>query len=263
MPTNFVPSFIDELWFKERKNLPSSAFRAQVDPKTMLWKDVRECKTEDMTADAKKGYRPDARPIESTIACLISLVEAQGVPLPQLGDSSANAKKKSTFRDDHIVKRAIRIAIDRTHKATGRRELIHNAVQIPADWAKSDEDIWRFDKTGKTLRDVLFRTTAPDGLSEGDVGIILELVVYVKAGDDASSATEMSCGWCELPLADLFGKKKHVLDIKGGSPTAAVEIDAKDLRTNRSGLKALSKAFAGGVAKLALTVEIKPLSQLP
>lgn len=41
MPTNFVPSFIDEVWSCARINLPSSVFKAQIDTKTMLWKDVR------------------------------------------------------------------------------------------------------------------------------------------------------------------------------------------------------------------------------
>jgi hypothetical protein len=41
MPTNFVTSFMDEQWTCGRLNLPSSAFKAQIDPKTMLWKDVR------------------------------------------------------------------------------------------------------------------------------------------------------------------------------------------------------------------------------
>lgn len=86
-------------------------------------------------------------------------------------------------------------------------------MQVPAAWDKSDEDIWRFDASAKSLRDVLFRTTAPDGLDKGEAGIIFELVVYVKAGDDSSSVTEMSCGWCELPLAELSQQKKHSLSI--------------------------------------------------
>jgi len=69
MPTNFVPSFIDEKWSKERLNLPSSVFRAQVDPKTMLWKDVREVTTEDLPPDSRRGYKPYLRPIESKVAC--------------------------------------------------------------------------------------------------------------------------------------------------------------------------------------------------
>ena len=42
MPTNFVKSYTEKIWKDENKNLPSSVFKAQVDPKTMLWKDCRE-----------------------------------------------------------------------------------------------------------------------------------------------------------------------------------------------------------------------------
>ena len=73
----------------------------------------------------------------------------------------------------------------------------------------------------------------------------------------------MSCGWCELAFDELSAKKKtHNLTIHGGSPTAEEEIRAADLRTNRSGLKALQKTFAGGV-KQRLTVEVKPVTALP
>lgn len=48
MPNNFVPSFIGEKWDKYRRNLPSSVFSAKVDPKTMLWKDVRQVLSEDL-----------------------------------------------------------------------------------------------------------------------------------------------------------------------------------------------------------------------
>jgi len=40
MPGNFVPSFISEKWTKAKKNLPSSVFVPQIDPTTMLYKDL-------------------------------------------------------------------------------------------------------------------------------------------------------------------------------------------------------------------------------
>ena len=70
MPTNFIPSFIEEKWTKDKACLPSSVFRAQVDPKTMLWKDVRESKDEDIPQGAR-GFKPDIRPMESVIGCMI------------------------------------------------------------------------------------------------------------------------------------------------------------------------------------------------
>ena len=82
MPTNFIPSFVDERWTKDFQCLPSSVFKAQVDPRTMLWKDVREAKSEDLPP--ARGFKPDIRPIESTIGCMIQLESATGVPLPQV-----------------------------------------------------------------------------------------------------------------------------------------------------------------------------------
>ena len=83
MPTNFVPSLIEERWTKYRKNLPSSVFKAQIDPTTMLWKDCLEYRTEEIKEqNLKKGFVPKARPIESYIGCQILLDEAQGVTLP-------------------------------------------------------------------------------------------------------------------------------------------------------------------------------------
>ena len=40
MSTSIVPSFFKERWVGYRKNLPSSVFKVQGDPLTMLWKDI-------------------------------------------------------------------------------------------------------------------------------------------------------------------------------------------------------------------------------
>jgi hypothetical protein len=67
MPNNFVPSFIGERWDIKGKNLPSSVFSAKVDPKTMLWKDVRPILSEDLqgTPFGKAGHKPFTRLVES------------------------------------------------------------------------------------------------------------------------------------------------------------------------------------------------------
>lgn len=105
MPTNFSPSFVDEAWSKHRRNLPSSVFSAQIDPSTMLWKDVLEPAPEDQK-DAGKGSKPLLKPIESQAGCMLTISDAQGVPLPIPGQGAG------AFRDDDIVKRAVRIAIE-------------------------------------------------------------------------------------------------------------------------------------------------------
>ena len=61
MPTNFAPSFVHERWCSAKQNLPSSVFKAQVDPHTMLWKDVLPVLSEDIPKE--KGQKPKLRPI--------------------------------------------------------------------------------------------------------------------------------------------------------------------------------------------------------
>lgn len=258
MPSNFAPSFVEEQWVQHRRHLPSSVFKAQVDPCTMLWKDVLPLKSEDMPSGAaNKGHKPLFLPIESIIGCSISLQDAQGVPLPQVSDGG--------FSDGDIVKRAIRIAIDRIPKHGTRREFVHNAVQVPAMWRKEDEDIWSFDSSEKGLSTVLFRSTKQDNLDNCQARLLFELVVYVKSNNNKNNkarVTEMSCGWCELPVEELARGFTHKLTIHGGSPSAEVEIKDADLRTNRTGFKLVAKVFNNKVEK-RLQVEVKPLAKLP
>lgn len=87
-------------------------------------------------------------------------------------------KDVQAFKDEDIVKRAVRVCIE--HAPNQRKEIVYNSVQIPATWAKSAEDIWSFDTTDKSLRSVFFRTTKGDGLDQGMCRILIELVVYVK-----------------------------------------------------------------------------------
>ena len=104
------------------------------------------------------------------------------------------------FRDEDIVKRAVRVCIE--HTANKTREVVYNAVQVPAAWAKSAEDIWSFDSNvkNKSLQSVFFRTTKADGLDQGTCRILIELVVYVKNKTKDNSITEMCCGWSEIPF---------------------------------------------------------------
>mmetsp|Transcript_16478 Transcript_16478/g.25431 ORF Transcript_16478/g.25431 Transcript_16478/m.25431 type:complete len:283 (-) Transcript_16478:25-873(-) len=66
----------------------------------------------------------------------------------------------------------------------------------------------------------------------------------------------MCCGWSEIKM-DAFSRKQSIdLTIHGGSPTSELEISAKDLRTERQGFKAFSKAFRG--VKSIIEVDIVP-----
>jgi len=161
MPTNFSPSFLSERWIKFNKNQPSSVFSAQIDPNTMLWKDILDPSDHKLhSTDWKKklekpsqGDTPYLRSMESLIACEFTMKGAEGVPLPKPG------KDVQAFRDEDIVKRAVRVCIEHSDNKT--KEIVYNAVQVPATWAKSAEDIWSFDSNDKdkSLRSVMFRTT--------------------------------------------------------------------------------------------------------
>lgn len=179
MPASFVPSFINELW-KAPRCLPSSVFKAQVDPATMLWKDVREYRSDidgDILAEfnPKNLAKPYMRPMASSVAAEIRIVNAQGVPIP---------RNENGFQDDFIVKRAVNIGIQYTppsqgdFKAAPLPTFIHNAIQVPANWNVENEDIWEFHEDH--LSEVLFRTTKRDRLERGKTRIIFELVVHVR-----------------------------------------------------------------------------------
>jgi hypothetical protein len=83
MPQSFVPSFIAERWSK-KKNLPSSVFMPQLDPRTMLYKDLLPVNQEDINPNYlnNKAFHPRVRPQPSELGCEILFDECQGVPLP-------------------------------------------------------------------------------------------------------------------------------------------------------------------------------------
>lgn len=115
MPQSFMQSFFTERWQKSKKNLPSSVFSAQIDPNTMLWKDMAPVFTEDLPQTmVLKENRPRLRPVASSLGSTITIEGAEGVPLPLASDFDRNS----------IVKRVIRVGLyDKM-----RHELVHNTV---------------------------------------------------------------------------------------------------------------------------------------
>ena len=51
VPKSYTNSFFTTRWVKEKRNLPSSVFIAQIDPRTMLWKDMLPVLTEMLTSE--------------------------------------------------------------------------------------------------------------------------------------------------------------------------------------------------------------------
>ena len=256
MPTNFAPSFLSERWNKFNKNQPSSVFSAQIDPNTMLWKDVLDPSDRSLHSCGWKKtleqqrHVPQLRSMESAVACLLTIQGAQGVPLPKPG------KDLQAFRDEDIVKRAARVCIE--HARDRRPEVVHNAVQAPATWKASAEDVWSFDSNAGSLSSIFFRTTKADGLDQGVCRILIELVVYVKNRAD-NKVTEMCCGWCEIPYDDLTKGGTHQLEIQGGSPKAVVGINSEDIRAERTGFNFVKKVMSTG-PQTRVTVAVQSLS---
>ena len=69
-----------------------------------------------------------------------------------------------------------------------------------------------------------------------------------------SKLTEMSCGWSELPVADLNNSQTHTLEIKGGSPMALTDIKEDQVKAERSGYRYFSSIFTGNSKGLTVTV---------
>ena len=205
------------------------------------------------------------RIIETSLGGQITVVGASGVPLPKVGE-------KSSFKDEHIVKRVIRVAVEKYcgNDMAGHWELVGNAIQIPANWKATAEDVWEFDNSAQSLRDILMRTTKPDGLEESEIGdparIIFELVVYCQTGEATDSVEnikkvkELCCGWCKVNVSELKKKQTLKLPIQGGSPYQEMEIKKDDVRDNRKGMAFMSKQVFG--VKQELEISITPLNSI-
>ena len=117
MPSAFVPSVFYGKWVKENKNRPSDVLKAQIDLKTMTWKDMLPVNPDSLTPELQSvANRPKIRPIQTTIGCEIQLESAEGIPLPE--------HTEGLFDRNMIVKRAVRIGVFDLAK----REYLANAV---------------------------------------------------------------------------------------------------------------------------------------
>lgn len=87
----------------------------------MLWKDVRDVRSEHdlKNFENKPGHRPYLRPIDTSVGCKLILKECTGVPLPK-------ADAKSTFKDEHVVKRVVRIGFASSTKE--KKDYLHHVV---------------------------------------------------------------------------------------------------------------------------------------
>ena len=109
VPAAFVPSVFHQKWAKEGKVRPSDVLKAQLDPRTMMWKDMLPVFTEQFTQEqlTNKANQPKIRPMVSQYECEISIESASGIPLPE---------NTADFNRSSIKKRAVRIGIFNANK---------------------------------------------------------------------------------------------------------------------------------------------------
>ena len=51
LPSAFVPSVFHQKWSKENKNRPSDVLKAQLDPRTMTWRDMLPVTNDQLTQE--------------------------------------------------------------------------------------------------------------------------------------------------------------------------------------------------------------------
>lgn len=222
VPSAFVPSVFHQKWAREGKFRPSDVLKAQLDPRTMTWKDMLPVHADKLTTEMQqKANMPKIRPLATLYGCEITIESATGVALPL---------NSAEFQRENIKKRAVRIGIFDTK----RKEYFANAVQVEASWAANAEDKWIFSKTNVSLNPVLFRSTKKDDLDLSSMWFIFEFVIYYKKGNQN---VEMCCGWTHTEDLTVCKRKldKMPLNIQGGSPTAEILIQASDVNTKRTG----------------------------
>lgn len=193
--------------------------------------------------------------MNTSIGCSLRLLEATGVPTP-LEPETQRPMAGS------IKARYVRVSL--MQQVAGRYQLINNAIQAPAIWEERNNDLWLLDDTlnpSQHLSTMLFRSTTNEGkqLVAQKAALVFELVILVQRGVD--TATEMSCGWCELPIDELSTGMTHKLPIKGGTPMALTTIKQGDDHVDRSGIRFISKLFVG--VEKCLEVEVTPFAKLP
>jgi hypothetical protein len=236
----------------------------------------REGATSAAFADASRGGSMGKRlgTTVDSVMFLVSLREAKGIPAPE------SEKLRKAIRS-----RRVRVCIlngstgvrtyvgaagkagdsddeDGTTAATprgwaGRRaetaQFIGNQHIVPAKWSENYEDQWTMAKkqTGSNNKRVIVRVdsryfTKRDAAGVKDLYLLVELTCTVKRKSGHDS--EMTCGWCCVPLTDLdaaSSNKKMTYNLNGGSMADATVIDPKEILQRRSGLRAIPKFFAG------------------
>jgi len=78
LPSAFVASVFHQKWVKENRFRPSDVLKAQLDPRTMTWKDMLPVTQDHLTQEMSttKAMRPMIRPVENQYGCEITFETA-------------------------------------------------------------------------------------------------------------------------------------------------------------------------------------------
>jgi Ca2+-binding EF-hand superfamily protein len=258
MPQNFVQSFTSKL-LDNRRCLPSSVFKAQVDPRTMLWKDIYNPREYDLKGlNLTAEQQPYIRPIQTKVGAMISLVEAAGIV-------TQNSAKGGNDILSNIKLRAVRASLMIRPSKKSKVAEACNTVQCPAFYDKTNSDIWSLEDSrnpGAHLSNILFRCIDMEyeALERQNASIVFEMVIAVPKPGGDDSMNEMTVGWAELPLSQLDQAQTLRLEVKGGSPAGVTDIKSEDVKAERSGYRYFTQMVAGNGS--GLTVRVEPYTRL-
>jgi len=128
-----------------------------------------------------------------------------------------------------------------------------NAYSLNAAWIEAEEDVWKFSTTSDACTFVVRVSDSlrDECVSRGNMlNLLVELTATVESGRDT---VEVGCGWCCVQLQQLekAAATSYAVDapVQGGTPTAPSDILDIDVKTRRSGWRAIIKKVRPSLVK--------------
>lgn len=223
MPMNFIISFIRNQ-NKKLMNLPSSAVKPRLDPSGFFYQDINYVEASNFNLKTSVIDRNS-----NNVLCLeLRVLEATGVPIPDETDVPRN-----TF----LMREVGLLLFD---KARSKYE--GNAAYINADWKPEYEDRWVFESQPQD-HTIYVKWGNFDEKMDSQFELIFEFITYVQR---KGQLVQISCAYATVPVA-FIKPGKHFFDIKGGAPLKEINIDDKDVRTNRTGWRSVVKSLSSKI----------------
>jgi len=232
----YFPSFISNL-HQQMLNLPSEGFTLKSNTTGVGYRDIIP----------SPANATEISPIIPNIAGYVVLSGATGVPIP------AN----SIFDRARIAYRQIKLCF-----YDGKtKQFIYNTAAVDAEWDENMEDQWNVNKdTEIGTNPIAFKWSRTEEISE--IKLIFEFVLGIKK---AGKILEVSNGWAELPLENLRNDQEFTLPLKAGTPQKPLDIDPKEVRTDRKGFfSTIAKALGSKInSQITLHIRSLPNIELP